>query len=233
MSSILLYPHVKKLIFSLLCISLLGCSGSRREIQRPQRGVSLSDLITHGEMFFVGQVTKMEFKPGPVPERIITFRLNSLTKFRNMSKSNENFDLLDESIEIRQFEPDATFVQVGDILGWYVTPESEAGFRAPVADLEGFFLIYERIESSSKRFIAINRVGNNGLWGTSRTSRLWGEDFPESLADQYLRGYYPTYSKEERENILQIGRVPLVSNKPLPLEFLLAANFAYLAQHTK
>jgi len=190
------------------------------------RMLSIEQLTTKASAIFVAEVIEMKELPGKgLPVRQTTFRIK--TSLLPEPKEGDKFS-------VKEFSPQATSVEAGELVLWYLGEKSDRDFRRPLGDDIGDF---RRVSDPDDPDLLVKNFSENrGLW--SNQAKLWNDTtFRRKKAGEYLSSYLQanyqelakdsTALKHRVERTLALGDEPC-QPRALPLEFVLAATHARL-----
>lgn len=200
-------------------------------------GFSLERMIDEAEYIFVANVA--DVRPGfhkklienekvPVPVRLIRFELEKfelgklkLGKFHSDKRYVfKGPSLTDKHFKITQDDQAAVAVEEQKTLLLYLDKPTKSEYRYPVGDLSGYFKV-ETDQKDTRYRVAINLVGNRGLWSNEPNTKLWSQSIRRPLAEEFVR------ANDIPESRLLLGD-ERCQPRAVPLELLLAATYAKL-----
>jgi len=131
--------------------------------------VSFEQLTKQADRIFIGKVIDVRVKSEPIddedpqvmlPVRTVTCTLQEVLK-GNLKKGGR--------CVVRQYVPICSPVKKGEVLLWYLAPNSKLGLTQPVGIHSGHFIVSrhstpDNADGAETYDVAINLKSNRGLW---------------------------------------------------------------------
>jgi hypothetical protein len=195
--------------------------------------LSLDELITTAHSVIVGTVSTIQESVGRQGAwSLFPSRVTKIEVFESFKYAPPRGAVY----ELKEFAPEASPLEKGELVLLYLSRPSEAEFVTAIGELSGDFRRAPG-DTSSDHLVGTpmrNLIGNRNLWDNSKP--LWNQTtFKRHVAAEYLSDYFlrshdrlgPDEVSKLKEEILRIGDMPFHEG-PIPLELLLAATHARL-----